>query len=303
MSAATAPRRLALRPHLPLALGCIALPALGAMPWGYRALVTALTVLLALAIASSLGRRFAGIVAGLPVITAPSLLWVAQAQGAAHAAKAAYGSIAAVGLAAVFAVTYERLSRRHGPAASLAASLAVPGLLAVPLATLAAADGMTVVVIACVLCIVALWVLPRGTASAPRRRLPGELLWTGLTAGVISAAIGAAAGLLPAFWCGLLATLPLISSAVLVHQHLTATSGDRQAFLRGYVAGLLGKIAFALTLALGAVALGIGLSMCLAVLIGAATALLVEPLRRALESHGGLTRRRSPAVPVLYDGT
>ena len=50
-------------------------------------------------------------------------------------------------------------------------------------------------------------------------------------------------------------------------------------------------------------ALGTGWSMCLAILIGAATALLVEPLRRALESHGSLTGRRSPSVPVLSDGT
>ena len=44
------------------------------MDWGYKAVLTAITVALVLLVAQALGRRLAGLLAGLPIVTAPALL-------------------------------------------------------------------------------------------------------------------------------------------------------------------------------------------------------------------------------------
>ena len=61
----------------------------GAMEWLWKALLTAGSVVLVMAIAGRGGRRTAGMVAALPTVTAPALAWLAHDRGAAFAADAA----------------------------------------------------------------------------------------------------------------------------------------------------------------------------------------------------------------------
>lgn len=261
------------------------------MDWGYKAVLTAMTVAAVLMTARLFGRRVAGLVAGLPVITAPSLLWLALEQGAAYAAHCAIGSVAACGAAAVFAVTYERAARRHGPLLTLALALAGGGAVALLLAPLTAGSfGLSIALLsAFALGVFALRALPAApTGAQPLPPLRGQLLLTAALAGAVSAVLAAAAPWLGAFWAGLLAGLPIISCAVLLHQHLTASHGDRQRFLQGYTSGLLGKTAFAGVFASAAVSLGPTMAMATAVTVGIAAALAVtrtvRPVRAAAEA-------------------
>ncbi|MFO0433569.1 MAG: hypothetical protein ACK50G_03735 [bacterium] len=250
-----------------------------AMDWGYKAVLTAMTVAAVLMMAQPFGRRLAGLVAGLPVITAPSLLWLALEQGGAYAAHCAIGSAAACGAGAIFALIYERAARRHGPLLTLTLALASGGAVALLLALLTAGSfGLPLALLsACALGTFALRALPAAPAGAqPLRPLRGQLLLTAALAGVVSGVLALAAPWLGAFWAGLLAALPIISSAVLLHQHVTASHGDRQRFLQGYTTGQLGNAVFAGVFASAAASLGPSLAMAAALAVGLAAALAVR---------------------------
>ena len=178
------------------------------MDWGYKAVLTAMTVAAVLMMAQLFGRRLAGLVAGLPVITAPSLLWLALEQGGAYAAHCAIGSAAACGAGAIFALIYERAARRHGPLLTLTLALASGGAVALLLALLTAGSfGLPLALLsACALGTFALRALPAAPAGAqPLRPLRGQLLLTAALAGVVSGVLALAAPWLGAFWAGLLA--------------------------------------------------------------------------------------------------
>jgi hypothetical protein len=255
------------------------------MDWGYKAVLTAMTGAAVLMTAQLFGRRLAGLIAGLPVIAAPSLLWIAAEQGAAYAARCAVGSVAACGAAAVFAVIYERVARRHGLLSSMGAALGGGGLVALVLALLTRGEhGLAIALLAtATLCTWALLRLPAAPAGArPTRRLRGELLLTAALAGTVSAVIALWSPLLGPFWSGLLASLPIISSAVLAQQHLTVPHADRRRFLRGYGTGLVGKAAFATAFAGSASQVGASLAMVLAAVVGIAVSIgLARQLGRA----------------------
>jgi hypothetical protein len=268
------------------------------MDWGYKAVLTTMCVAVVLMTAQHVGCRFAGLIAGLPVIAAPFLLWIAAAQGAAFAARCAVGSVAACGAAAVFALIYERAARRHGVAASMAAALAGGGGVALCLARLTVGEGglPIALVAAAALCAAALIKLPVAVTTArPTRRLRGELRLTAALAGGVCAVVALWSPLLGPFGSGLLASLPLISSAALVHQHLTAPHEDRQRFLRGYATGLVGKTAFAAVFTVGAAQLGSGLAMALAVATTVAVSLglvgCLRPLKAAAGAGGAAVSR------------
>lgn len=240
------------------------------MDWGYKAMLTTVTVALVLLVAQTIGRRLAGMLAGLPVITAPALLWITAEQGAAFAAQSAVGSIAACGLMALFALTYERLSRRLDPALTLLGSLAIGGMAALPMALLAG-HPLRASALSAFLCGAVVLLLPSGGRRAgPAHRMRGEVAFTAAAAGLISVVISLAASQLGPFWSGLLAAMPVISAAALVTQHLNGAHEDIERFLRGYVAGLIGKAMFALAFAGLVMQLGASVAISAALLVGVA---------------------------------
>jgi hypothetical protein len=242
------------------------------MDWIYKAMLTAMTVAAVLMIAQLFGRRVAGLVAGMPVITVPALLWIASEQGGAFAAASAQGIFTACALAAVFAMVYERTARSRGPAVSILLSVAAAGLLLLLVHRLTDSGWMTAWITlgaAVALCLVALLTTPvvvRSNRSS--QRLRGELGFTAALAGVISAVLSLAAPQVGPFWCGVFAALPLISGCALVHQHLTASATDRQHFVHGYAIGLLSKLLFAVVFSALAPEVGIVGASFAAVLLG-----------------------------------
>jgi uncharacterized membrane protein YfcA len=256
------------------------------MDWGYRAMLTIVAVGLVLLAANVLGRRLAGTLSGLPVIAAPALLWVGQDQGASFAAATAVGSIVSCGLSAVFALIYERLGRSVGPMLTLAGSLFAGALLVIPITLVfgrvAHAATGTLLLFAAV---VYLLPRPRKRAETPGR-LRGQVLITAVTAGAVSVLIAHTARDLGPYWAGLLASLPIISAATLVHEHVTVTHPDLESFLAGYVAGLFGKAAFALSFALLATQHGVMPALFAALILGlVATTLATRGLKWVERRH------------------
>lgn len=232
----------------PLVRGVVAGVAIGALLWVLR----------------RGGPRFAGLLASLPVTSAPALFWLSLDYGAAAAATAAQASLYATGLTAVLALAYAHAARRWGPAASLVLALAV--VLAAALATLPMAGTLSAVVAAVALALaVALRALPRlHGAAAPCRPARHQTLVGAAVAALLTTVVLALAPRLPAQWVGLIAAIPVIGAASMVLVHRQVAPPALAAFLRAYVSGLVLKSVFLLVLAVALALLGMAAAWALA---------------------------------------
>jgi hypothetical protein len=239
------------------------------MDWRYKAMLTALAVATVLMTVRIFGRRAAGVLAGLPTISAPTFVWLALERGAEFASHTAVGGIAACGLFALFSVAYERLGRYAGPIATLAVSLGLAGVIA----AVAPISNQPIWLVLCgavATCLLALFVLPNPSVTtrvAKCHRI--GILLTATTAGIASALVSANAEALGAFRCGIVASLPIISVSVVVHQHATASQRDVQRFLHGYVLGLIGKAFFAAAFSVAILYSVVSVALVAAVIFGA----------------------------------
>lgn len=234
------------------------------MDWLCKALLTAGTVLIVMAVARLGGRRLAGVVAALPTITAPTLVWLADDEGLAFAISAAIGSVAACGMLAVFALFYARAARHSGGAVALACGLCGALAIALP-AEAASADLNCALALALASIAIAFAAMPASRTDVVSRKGSLRLMFlvASMSAGVtaLAAFIGPTMG---GFATGLLSSLPLVTGPVAMSEH--ATHGHRAAahFLRGYVGGLFGKSAFGAGFALLAPRLGVVTALLLA---------------------------------------
>ncbi len=243
------------------------------MDWGYKAALTATTVALLLTVAQLFGRRIAGILAGLPTVTGPALVWLALEHGASYAFEASIGAVVASALCALFALVYDRASKRTGVVTALVLATAASLLPAPPLHGLALSLGAALLIAgATALAVYA--AMPEAAADAkPVRRLRGELILTALVSGAVSGVVALSAPAVGAFWAGVLASPPLIAAAVAMHQHVFAGHASVRRFLRGYVAGLVGRAAFGAGFALLLLPVGVTGAALLAATAGCAVTL------------------------------
>ena len=214
-----------------------------------KAVLTAAFVALVMLAARGFGRQAAGFLTGLPIITAPALVWVAVEQGSHAAARVAVGSVAACAVAAVFCICYDRMARKAGPVVCLAVAAAGVGL-----ACLAAGTWLEGLVAACVtaalVCAGVLHCLREGaTAVLPPTGLRRSTLAVTIAVGAFSGAL-ATRGQVDPFWIGLLAGLPIVAATVTFAEHAGTGAPAVRRFLRGYVAGLIGRMAFGVLFAL-----------------------------------------------------
>lgn len=209
-----------------------------------KALLTAAVVLMVMAAARRSGHRLAGLVAALPTITAPTLAWLAHAEGIEFAIAAAIGSVAACAMLAVFALGYARAARRGGALVALIGGVGGALAMALP-AEAASADLTWALTLALVSCAMVSAVMPDlGADTAARWEAGTSIWWVAAAAGALTALAASIGPAMGGFCAGLLSSLPLITGSVAVSEH--ARGGHRAAanFLRGYVGGLFGKAAF-----------------------------------------------------------
>lgn len=208
----------------------------------YKAASTAIVIAIVLLTASVFSRRLGGRLAGLPVITAPALFWLAHEQGADFAALAA----------ALYALAYGRIGQLLGPVPTLVLSLGLGGLAAIFMSAAALTTGIALL-LALTACTVAWRLLrtptaPRAAAASSRTPLRTIVVLSG-TAALVSLVVSLASLQLGPYGSGLLASVPIISTCALVQQHTTLGGKSLHPFLAGYVDGLLGKAVFAASLA------------------------------------------------------
>lgn len=214
-----------------------------------KAALTAAVVAVVMLAARVFGRQAAGLLTGLPIITAPALVWVALEQGSVAATRVAVGSVAACAVAAVFCFCYDRVARKAGPAWCLAVAATGVGF-----ACLAAGIWLEGLLLACVaaalVCAGVLHCLRKVyTVVLPRTELNRSSLTVTIAFAALSGAL-VTRGQVDPFWVGLLAGLPIVAATVAVTEHSSFGALAVRRFLRGYVFGLIGKLAFGVLFAL-----------------------------------------------------
>jgi hypothetical protein len=211
------------------------------------------------------GQGLAGLLAGMPTVTGPALVWLALDRGSDFAGQAANGAVAAAVPCAVFALTYARLAPRRGRLAALcwACASCLPTLALLATCVWPLPWALTVAAITCMACLTLMprrashpagamgtgapgavprrdrWALKTSSAAAMRAGLA-----TVLVAGSVSAIASLSAQALGPKWAGILTSPPLLAAAVVLELHRQGCPRQVQDFLRGYTSGLLGRSAF-----------------------------------------------------------
>jgi MFS family permease len=282
---------------------------------GLSLLLVKLTLAPALVVGSSLaGRRWgpeaSGLLVALPLVAGPILLIVDLDHGAHFASRAAAASLLGLVALASFAVVFARVSRRRGWLVSVAAGwlafLVVA--LAFSAAALPAGVGLAIALAAYA---IAPRLMPPGSRrpTSPRAQLP---LWD-LPARALATAVlvlgltGAAAGFGPTL-TGVLTPFPISNTVLAAFVLVLEGPAHANAFLRGFLRGAFGFVAFCFLVAVLLVPLGTAAAFALA-LCGALVAQLVarvidsRPRPAALESPhaGGLTLVAAEPSAALAD--
>lgn len=267
------------------------------MDWLYKALLTGMTVAAALMVARLIGRRAAGLLAGLPVITVPALLWVAHEQGVDFAVHSAVGSAAACAMAPWFAASFLLLAQRFRAATSLAGALLAAWVMVSLLQGLEGRPGLALVTALASGLLVLGWLGRQQNPIRPSGRRSGaqtaydpahgptavarELGVTAALAGIVSACVSLLATTVGPYWTGVLSTLPLISACTLVHLQRTCGSSALPGFVSGYVVGVLAKAVFVCAFAWMAPHWGATPALVMAIGVGVAAAAAVSGRHRS----------------------
>ena len=215
--------------------------------WLKLTLAPALVVAVSLA-ARVFGPTVGGLLAGLPIVAAPVLLFLALEQGAAFGAHAAYGCALGVLSLVLFCFTFAQAGRRFGwPVcvllgwAVVAASTAVMRFVPQTFWTALLVPGAAVTL--------ALVVLPRPPAgpaalSPPRWDVP---LRIAATASMVLAITWLADRLGPSL-SGLLSPFPIATTVLAAFAHAQLGHAGSARLLRGLVLGLYSFVLFAVSL-------------------------------------------------------
>lgn len=210
------------------------------------------------------GPRVGGVLAGLPLVAGPVLLFLALEQGTAFAARAAVSTLAALTAVAAFLLAYARVSRRAswpvgllvGWVIFVAGAVLVHAIRWRPWAALAAALASFAVALA---------LLPRthGTVAAPR--WPAWDLWLRMASALslVLVTTSLAAWLGPEL-SGVITPFPIASSVLLAFSHAQQGADVVLRFLAGLLPSMGSFAVFCYLIAVVLEPLGVAAGFALA---------------------------------------
>ncbi len=216
----------------------------------FKSAVTVVCVACVLWAGGKFGERVSGVLAGLPIVTAPTLIWLATRDVPDFAIRAAVNAMSATAAYGFFALAYAWLCSELRARFCLAVALAVSLVLAALFVTIPASREQTFF-IAILVCAVIRWFMPNPEAVPPnaKRTAPGPSvripIWmVALNSGLVCGSIVYFSDFFPAHYVGMLAALPIIGSTVAYSTHLRNGVMATRKSLVGYVDGCMVKILF-----------------------------------------------------------
>jgi hypothetical protein len=254
--------------------------------------LTPLVVTIATLVARRFGTRAGGVVTGLPLTAGPVSVFLALEHGVAFAADAAVAMLLSLISIAAFACSYRTVAHRlgwmGGVAVGFTAHLAVTALLSGLPVSLPAAAVLSALVVAVAL----LYVGGRGRLSAGVQATKSwELPLRIVVATTLVLVITTTAEAIGARVAGLLTTLPIIASVIVVTAHRAGGPAEALVAVRGHLLGTLSLGAFFVVVAALIERAGMPATYAAAI----ATAIVVNRLLMWWEAgHRGA--RESPAA-------
>ena len=191
------------------------------------------------------GERIGGLLSAFPAIVGPVLLIEAGANGRAFASRAAVGTLLGLVALGAFCVVYGRLARTGSWPRALGVAWAVTAVVAAPISRLQVPAS-----VALVLALAAFGLghrllgrpaLPRsgGTGGSPDR----VVVRMGLTLALV-VVLATLAPLTGPVAAGVLTSLPVLASVLVVGTHRTTGPDGARRLLRGLLSGLVGFAVF-----------------------------------------------------------
>lgn len=196
------------------------------------------------------GATVGGLVAGLPLTSAPVSAFLALEHGPAFAARAATGTLLGVTAMSAFCVAYAKAATRWSWQFSALAGLAVCVAVTVA-ASLVPQDPVVAALITfpALLALVALIGRPsdeqQAESTPPWWDIPARMV----VATALVLLVTGTASILGATWSGLLSTLPVYALVMGAFSHSHSGAAAAHLFLRGVAVGALGAAAFLLAVA------------------------------------------------------
>jgi hypothetical protein len=266
------------------------------MDWWFKAMLTSLSVAAVLTISRKFGQRIGGVVAGLPLITAQTLMWVALDHDTGFAGETAAGIVAGTGMVAVFVLVYVWFSRHFHVMFTAPYSLVIASPSLIPALSFHASP---VLAFACTLgfCVLGLSCVRSRTAHVAVARVSRVAVALSIvTVGLISATISTQADLLGSFCSGLLATLPIGGATVIINYHLLNKHAAIRGFVHGYLSGLIGQASFAATFGFAVTQMSSGIALLLSLMVAIAATAIASRASSRLARKQSLqrVRRRIP---------
>jgi hypothetical protein len=222
------------------------------------------------------GNKAAGLIASMPWIAGPILLFLILERGKAFGIQTVPGILIGILSLIGFCYCYARLA----PHLTGVWALLISYLVFVLIALLFTAINLGLlpsygIVIGCVLVTLRFFPVP-AVAHPVVRRLPYDLPIRMVVATLFVVAITGLATLLGPTWSGILTPFPIITSILAVFTHYLQGSSAAIVTLRGIMMGLLGFTTFLFLQAFFLPQFSIGLSFLLALLINATINLIVS---------------------------
>jgi hypothetical protein len=224
------------------------------------------------------GARIAGVLAGLPVVAGPILLFVALDEGAGFAAHAAVSALVGLLAPIAFCLVHAWSARRL----SWPVTIALAGAVAVTTTALVgqlAIGTAAAIALALAALSLAIRAMPTTTATQPVARPPWwDLPLRMLVTATLVVTITVSARLLGPRWTGTLTPFPIATSVLAVFAH--AQTGSSARLLHGLMSGLYGLVGFATLIAMTVARWGIAPSFALGFVVAVAiNALLIVRAR------------------------
>jgi hypothetical protein len=278
----------------------------------FHAALAGFAVMAVLAVSKQFSRVVSGVVAGLPLTTAPGLILLANANAVApdYAIRAATAAMWVAAGNALFALGFAylcaRMSVRWTTVTCLVSSVLIGWLFLAWPASYREALVMTLLI-----CAAVRWLLPQRSDEAlpASSDAPSTPIVSTKTTALVTAALVGGVSLsstwMPAGITGLFVALPIIGATLAYRTQVNAGTVATRRMLVGYVDGCVSKIVFCFIFAYLLRKYGVGISTMAAMsLCLACSALLLAWTQRKSKSAAEPVRNETRSMPVgLQDHT
>lgn len=233
--------------------------------------ITPIFIVIVSLVIRTAGPKAGGLLAGLPLTSAPISVFLAVEQDTEFAAEAAIGSVGAVSAIGLFCVAYARAALVgkwfFASVVGVTVYLIVVAALGFTRSGLAIVVGMTISVLLAALFYFPIPAAGLGKRAEPRWDLPARA--TIATAMVFL--VTGAAPLLGPYWAGLLAPYPVFATVLAAFTHVSLGHAASIRLLRGVLLASFGFVGFFLVIALTLPILGLVLGYSMATLAALGT--------------------------------